>query len=402
VPVKIRAITLGLPIDDVLEGNRLDAAVRALREIEGRFVESGYEVQTVRLATSPLAESPVVKDAASFDSAARSLDAAFAQRGIQFASIGPLRWPRLGDSRAGESAAVLAATLGSTSTISATIETGSASGVRGAPALAAGAVVATLAANTPGGLGNFRFGSIAHCGPNIPFFPAAYHEDAPATITLGLEAAGLAREALAHATEPGRAMRTIYRAGLRRVRRVGSAACAEVGVRFGGVDLTPAPFPIDELSSGAILEDLGVERVGAAGTLAAAALLTRSLRGMGLPRVGFSGLMLPVLEDSGLAAAANDGLLSWPELLLWSAVCGTGLDVVPLPGDTSAEELAAMSLDVATLATTLRKPLSCRLFPVPGKRAGEMTEYDFPYFANARVLATRGLGASRLFERVGL
>jgi uncharacterized protein (UPF0210 family) len=74
---------------------------------------------------------------------------------------------------------------------------------------------------------------------------------------------------------------------------------------------------------------------------------------------------------------------------------------VPLPGDADPAELAALILDVATLAVSLRKPLSCRLFPVPGKAAGDMTEYDFPYFANARVLSLKGRASPRLFERLG-
>jgi hypothetical protein len=89
------------------------------------------------------------------------------------------------------------------------------------------------------------------------------------------------------------------------------------------------------------------------------------------------------------------------ELLLYSAVCGTGLDTVPLPGDTPADDLAAIVLDVAALACALRKPLSCRLFPVPGKLAGDMTEYDSPYLVNGRVLPIKAHSGTRLFERFG-
>jgi uncharacterized protein (UPF0210 family) len=89
------------------------------------------------------------------------------------------------------------------------------------------------------------------------------------------------------------------------------------------------------------------------------------------------------------------------ELLLYSAVCGTGLDTVPLPGDTAPEELAAIVLDVAALAVALGKPLSCRLFPVPGKAAGERTEYDSPYLVNGAVLPLKRLTSPRLFERFG-
>jgi hypothetical protein len=82
-------------------------------------------------------------------------------------------------------------------------------------------------------------------------------------------------------------------------------------------------------------------------------------------------------------------------------VCGTGLDTVPLPGDVSEEELAGILLDVAALALRLDKPLTARLMPIPGAQAGDLTEFDFAYFANGRVLDVKGLGSRELFARDG-
>jgi uncharacterized protein (UPF0210 family) len=120
--------------------------------------------------------------------------------------------------------------------------------------------------------------------------------------------------------------------------------------------------------------------------LTAAALITRALRAARGRRCGFAGVMLPVLEDAVLARSAAQGLLSWEALLLYSAVCGTGLDTIPLPGDTTAGQLAGVLAEVAALATALRKPLTARLMPIPGLRAGDMTAFDFPYFVNTRVM----------------
>jgi uncharacterized protein len=78
-------------------------------------------------------------------------------------------------------------------------------------------------------------------------------------------------------------------------------------------------------------------------------------------------------------------------------VCGTGLDTVPLPGDVSEEELAGILLDVAALAVRLNKPLTARLMPVPGLSAGDVTRFEFEYFANGRVLGVKGCGSERLF-----
>jgi uncharacterized protein (UPF0210 family) len=109
--------------------------------------------------------------------------------------------------------------------------------------------------------------------------------------------------------------------------------------------------------------------------------------------------MMPVLEDTVLARRVADGLLSVNDLLLCSTICGTGLDTVPLPGDVSTSELGGILLDVATLATALRKPLTARLFPVPGKRAGDATNFDFGFFVPSRVMAVKGYGADALLAR---
>jgi uncharacterized protein (UPF0210 family) len=107
--------------------------------------------------------------------------------------------------------------------------------------------------------------------------------------------------------------------------------------------------------------------------------------------------MLPVLEDAVLAQRAAEGLLTVKDILLYSAVCGTGLDTLPVPGDITEEQLAAILLDVGALSQRLRKPLTARLMPVPGKRAGDQTSFDFTYFANSRVLAVDAAPLAGLF-----
>ena len=131
------------------------------------------------------------------------------------------------------------------------------------------------------------------------------------------------------------------------VERVGDELAAQYGYSFVGIDLSPAPFPSDDISIGGALESGGVERFGAPGTLYLAALVTRAIRRTRVRRCGFSGLMLPLLEDSVLARRAGECPPSLHELLLYSAVCGTGLDTIPLPGDISEVELAGIAFDKA-------------------------------------------------------
>ena len=83
---------------------------------------------------------------------------------------------------------------------------------------------------------------------------------------------------------------------------------------------------------------------------------------------------------------AAEGRLTVKDLLLFSAVCGTGLDTIPLPGDTSTGQIAALLLDLSALALRLDKPLTARLMPIPGKKAGDPTNFNFDYFANSRVM----------------
>jgi hypothetical protein len=129
--------------------------------------------------------------------------------------------------------------------------------------------------------------------------------------------------------------------------------------------------------------------------------MTRVLREARYQRCGFSGIMLPVLEDQVLAQRSGEGLYGLDSLLLYSAVCGTGLDTVPLPGDVSVDELAAILLDVSTLALVADKPLTARLMPIPGKQAGDLTDFSFGYFANGRVLAVRDRGARAILASGG-
>jgi uncharacterized protein len=400
--VRIRSVTLG--IDATWPpGREVEQAGRFLRQARARFEDRGVVVQSVRLALSPFAEQEAGSGPGSAVRMARDLEAACREQDIGYVSLGPVRWSRLG-STAQAYADALPELVSATELVFVALETAADRVVHGPAARAAGRVIARIARETALGFGNLRFCTLAECPPNIPFFPAAYHGGGPPRFSLALEAADIVLEAIGSAGSPAdleRRLDVALGGAVRGLDDVARGLEAELGVAYAGTDLTPAPFPTPEISVGGMLEDLGVDAVGAAGTVAAAATLTRMLKALPLRQVGFSGLMLPVLEDSILAARASEGLLSWSELLLYSAVCGTGLDTIPLPGDAGEDELAAIVLDVAALAVALAKPLTCRLLPVPGKQAGEMTEYDFPFFANARVLSLKGRGSSRLFARLG-
>ena len=172
----------------------------------------------------------------------------------------------------------------------------------------------------------------------------------------------------------------------RELDKIGQKLAVDYNLHFKGIDFSLAPFPTAAQSIGTAVENLGVPGVGYHGSLAAIALLAEALDRAQFPKVGFNGVMLPVLEDTVLAGSAVAGILSVNDLLLYSAVCGTGLDTVPLPGSTSEDQLYAVLLDLAVLAQRLAKPLTARLMPIPGKEAGEATAFDFEFFANSKVM----------------
>src|SRR6202049_661176 len=144
-----------------------------------------------------------------------------------------------------------------------------------------------------------------------------------------------------------------------------------------GLDATPAPS-LDS-SIGAAFENLTAGKFGSSGTLPAARIITEAVRSIPVKRVGYSGLMLPPLEDPVLAQRWSEGTYNLDSLLAYSAVCGTGLDAIPLPGDTSQEQLERIIGDVASLALKWNKPLTARMILAPGKKPGDRTEFTSPH-----------------------
>jgi len=237
----------------------------------------------------------------------------------------------------------------------------------------------------------------------IPYFPASYNDN-QLVFALGLEYPDLLVNVLRGLREEKQAddikdndtpvdwdrafdaMLTAVQRHVDIVTRVANDAARDGGIPFAGLDSSPAPSK-DVASLCEVFELLGV-KFGGPGTIQCASYLTRlfkSVRGVNL--VGFSGLMLTCLEDAGMAAAAINSDYNITALLAYSAVCGIGLDCVPVPGDVTVAQLAALMSDTGTLAFRLNKPLTVRLFPCPGLKAGDMTQFDSPDLVNCTVFA---------------
>jgi uncharacterized protein (UPF0210 family) len=373
--MKVRSITAFQALGEGSLGATVAEVGKLLRAARAQIQDGGVEVQTVRLAlSSPRAAGGQLVELA------REVEDACRDAEVDHVSLGPLPVGRL------EAVPEL---IAATSTVFVSASVAGEQGVDWRMVRAAGRAIAGIARAGQDGFGNLRFGAIARCPPAIPFFPAAYHDGGPPALALALQGADLAQAAAGEAGsihEVPAAIARRFDAACRPLEAEARRIARRRGRRYAGLDLSPAPFPDDQTSLAGAIEAISGTRFGGRGTVAAAAAITAGLRATTVQRGGFSGLMLPVLEDSILARRTGEGSFGVGDLLLASTVCGTGLDTVPLPGDASEEALAALIGEVATLAHRLDKPLTARLLPVPGKRAGEPTDYDFPYFANGRVL----------------
>jgi uncharacterized protein (UPF0210 family) len=248
-------------------------------------------------------------------------------------------------------------------------------------------VISALGGAGGGGIANFRFAAAACVPAGTPFFPVAYHEGPP-SLAVGLETPNLVRQAFAAAKDPSQAserLRVLLDAELRPVEKLAEIAAEQGKRRYLGIDTSPAPGR--DSSIGLALETLTGQPFGSASTLQACAAVTAAIKSVAVMTCGYSGLMLPILEDPILADRVTEGRIKISDLLLYSTVCGTGLDVVPVPGDAAVQDLARVIGDVATLAVRLKKPLSARLFTVPGKRVGEQVEFADPLLCSSKVMS---------------
>lgn len=387
----IRTITLGLAEAHPIPTTLIEDAAQKLRQAGARFTEAGYEVQTLRVSTRPLLADLLDWSPATLLKYTKELQHVLHQQGIGYCSLGTVQvtHPAITAERVEVMADLLLANdILSTTVLLATPE----QGVRAEMALPVARIIRRLAHETAEGFGNFRFAMLACVAPGCPFFPSAYHSG-PNSLSLGLQTPGILLEALQAYTLTQRGafplhgisevIRATLLAHASPVVTIGQQLAQGYAMQFGGIDLSPAPLGEDSIT--AVMERCGYGPLGSTGTVALAAALTTALKSTGLPTCGYSGLMLPVLEDAVLGRRWAEGAVNIHDLLLYSAVCGTGLDTIPLAGDISTESIAHLLLDVATLAVRWQKPLSARLFPVPGKRTGEYTAFTSQYLTNTLV-----------------
>jgi uncharacterized protein (UPF0210 family) len=380
---KVRTITAFIRLERQTYRSQVASALSLLRTAKAEFAKAGYEVETLRVTTQPFPEYTKGLTPEQVLAFFREFDHLAQQEG--FASdIGPAMSK---DSDDVGPADLLGQIIAATETINAFIVVADDAGIHWNAVRAAARVNRYLEEHTAHSEGNFRFAAGAFPPAVAPFYPVSYTSGAGHEFAIGLESANIAQDVLAGSKQDfavaSERLTTALESEAMKVEAMARRVEKQTGWSYQGMDLTPVP--LKDISIGAALESLAGNQVGSAGSLSAAFAITSAVQRVRAERVGYSGLMLPVLEDSVLAKRWEAGAISRDSLMSYSAVCSTGLDAVPLPGDISQHDLEKIIADVASLAVKWHKPLSARLLPVAGKHAGDMTEFGSPYLVNIRI-----------------
>ena len=370
---KVRTITAFIRLDTSQYQQQVAETLTMLRNAKARFELAGYSVETIRISTQPFPEYTRGMSKQAMLTFFHDFDNLAKQENF-VASIGPALVSETDDPG---QAQVLAEILSLTSALHGSIVVAGGDGVHWKAVHAAADVIKYLEDHTDHSLGNFRFAAIANVPAYTPFYPASYHQGLGHQFAVALESANVVAGVMAVQRDPEATRQAlIAELGMhaQAVQDLASKIDQDTGWTYMGMDLSPAPAK--DASIGSATAGFTGGRFGTSGTLTAAAIITSALRDIAVKKVGYSGLMMPVLEDSRLSQLWSEGALSMDQLLAYSAVCGTGLDTIPLPGDVTAEQLARIIGDVASLSAKLSKPLSARLLPVAGAKPGDRTAFD--------------------------
>ncbi len=237
------------------------------------------------------------------------------------------------------------------------------------------------------GLACAKFVCFANAVEDNPFMAGAFHGtgEGEAILNVGVSGPGVVNHALRHAPKdlPLHEMAELIKKLSFKLTRagelVGREAARRLGLQFGIIDLSLAPTPVPGDSVAEIIEAFGFERAGTHGTTAALALLTDAVKKGGAMASssvgGMSGAFIPVSEDAAMIEAARTGALTLEKLEAWTSVCSVGIDMVAVPGSTSAETIAAIIADEMAIGVMNHKTTAVRIIPVPGGKVGEMVEF---------------------------
>jgi uncharacterized protein (UPF0210 family) len=379
--MKIRTITAGCNLSnssiDKTE-HLLDKIVTDIKTIKDFFIDQRYHVQTTRLSTQPWEEyATTQQELDQICSALQSL----CPDSIDYFNIGPVSTLDKID--------LLPSFLKSYPQGFCTVNLLKQHKIQHDLVWKTAELIKKISTYDTKGFTNLQFAALCNVKSNTPFYPASYHKGTP-SFGIGFENSDIIYNVCSKSSSYEEAFQLLNKTltkEYQKIEKLSRKISKKTHLKFYGIDasISPSVHPKESFVYG--VEQLPfLNYFGGPATLTAARLITSVLQQLPITHCGYNGLMLPVLEDSGLATRNREGKLSLTKLLLYSSVCGTGLDTIPLPGDISVEALNGILLDVASLSAKLDKPLSARLMPIPLKKAGEDTEFSFEYFENTTVM----------------
>jgi len=262
------------------------------------------------------------------------------------------------------------------------------------------------------GLACAKFVCFANAVEDNPFMAGAFHGigEPEAVLNVGVSGPGVVNHALQQAPkdmplhELAELIKKLSFKLARAGELVGREAARRLGIPFGIIDLSLAPTPVPGDSVANIIEAMGFERAGAHGTTAALALLTDAVKKGGAMASnsvgGMSGAFIPVSEDAGMIEAVRAGALTLEKLEAWTSVCSVGIDMVAVPGSTSAETIAAIIADEMAIGVMNNKTTAVRIIPVPGRDVGEMVEFG-GLLGSAPIMAVNRFSSDQFIRRGG-
>jgi uncharacterized protein (UPF0210 family) len=376
--MRIRTITTGFNLKAPIQEKQIEKIAFFTREAKEVYENAGFIVQTVRVATQPWEEY--------FSSKRQIMD--LAKRLEELTQKHQIDYFNMGTTKDVKNMPLAYDLIKNTKCGFCTVRVSDEKNIDIEAARRAARIIKRLSVLDPDGFTNLRFAAIFNTKPGSPFYPGAFHRG-PVSFAVGTENSDLVYKAFSQAKDirkAGQCLKKVLAPEFKKLEKVGNRLQRELKIKYGGIDVSIASSVKATESIAFAFEKLGLGKFGEPGTLSVAKIITDTLKDLKVKTCGYSGLMFPVLEDYGLARRNKEGMYDPINLLTYSAVCGTGLDTIPLPGNVSEKKLFALLLDIASLSQKLNKPLSARLMPVPGKKAGDMTEFKFEYFANSRIM----------------
>ena len=381
---KVRAITAFIKLERSRYQEQIQETLRVLRLAKQIVEGAAYEVQSLRITTQPFPQYVQGLKREQTLQFFRQYDELAAKESFN-PNIGPAM---IHDADEDLQAELLGEILSTNKTLVSSLVVADYQGIHWKSVQAAAKMVKFVEEHSPGSMGNFHFAATAMVEPYAPFYPAAYHLLGPGRrFAIATESANIVDQVFER-TSGNAPLATHQLTQALSEHAIALEKLAwqierETGWAYMGLDPTPAP--LREVSIGAAIEKFTGEKFGSSGTMTAAAVITKAVQSVPVKQVGYAGLMVPVLEDNLLAQRWSERAYGIDALLAYSAVCGTGLDAIPLAGDVSQQQIERILGDVATLAFKWKKPLSARLLPIKGKKVGEWTEFDDPFLVNALI-----------------